>query len=91
MEPLFDAVHRALDETEAEYAQLPFFVRPLVRRGFEKRPSLGSPSTIAVPRRALAVAWAPHRRSSRSSKRDRSHASKQWRPCAASWRHIKLR
>jgi len=31
------AVQRALDETEAEYGQLPFFVRPMVRRGFTKR------------------------------------------------------
>jgi hypothetical protein len=31
------AVRRALDETEAEYAQLPLVVRLLVRRGFVKR------------------------------------------------------
>ncbi|MEZ4399202.1 MAG: hypothetical protein R3B06_04240 [Kofleriaceae bacterium] len=31
------AVRRALEETEHEYAQMPFFVRPLVKRGFEKR------------------------------------------------------
>jgi hypothetical protein len=31
------AVRRALDETEAEYAQLPLVVRVLVRRGFVKR------------------------------------------------------
>lgn len=30
-------VQRALDETEAEYAQLPLFVKLLVRRGFVKR------------------------------------------------------
>ena len=34
---LFAAVEAALAETEAEYAQMPFFVRPLVRRGFGKR------------------------------------------------------
>jgi hypothetical protein len=34
---LFAAVEAALAETEAEYAQMPFFVRPLVRRGFVKR------------------------------------------------------
>jgi hypothetical protein len=34
---LFAAVEAALAETEAEYAQMPFFVRPLVRRGFAKR------------------------------------------------------
>lgn len=33
----FADVETALDETEREYAQLPFFVRPLVRRGFGKR------------------------------------------------------
>jgi hypothetical protein len=32
-----DAVRRAIDETAAEYAQLPFFVRPIVRRGFARR------------------------------------------------------
>jgi hypothetical protein len=31
------AVRRALDETEAEYAQLPLVVRLIVRRGFVKR------------------------------------------------------
>ncbi len=31
------AVRRVLDETELEYRQMPFFVRPMVRRGFEKR------------------------------------------------------
>jgi hypothetical protein len=31
------AVVRALDETEAEWGQLPFFVRPMVRRGFVSR------------------------------------------------------
>lgn len=31
------AVRRALDETEAEYAQLPLVVRVFVRRGFVKR------------------------------------------------------
>jgi hypothetical protein len=34
---LFAAVEAALAETFAEYAQMPFFVRPLVRRGFVKR------------------------------------------------------
>jgi len=32
-----NAVRRILEETHAEYAQMPFFVRPLVRRGFVKR------------------------------------------------------
>lgn len=31
------AVERALDETAQEYRQMPFFVRPMVRRGFAKR------------------------------------------------------
>ncbi len=31
------ALRRALDETEAEYAQLPLVVRLMVRRGFVKR------------------------------------------------------
>jgi hypothetical protein len=34
---LIAAVETALAETEAEYAEIPFFVRPMVRRGFEKR------------------------------------------------------
>ncbi|HEY5947804.1 MAG TPA: hypothetical protein VIV40_20025 [Kofleriaceae bacterium] len=34
---LIAAVESALAETEAEYAQLPFFVRPMVKRGFAKR------------------------------------------------------
>jgi hypothetical protein len=39
LEPLIAAVERALTETESEYAQMPFFVRPMVRRGFVKRTS----------------------------------------------------
>lgn len=35
--PLFDAVQRALDETEREYAQMPLVVRLMVRRGFARR------------------------------------------------------
>lgn len=34
---LIAAVETALAETEREYAQLPFFVRPLVKRGFATR------------------------------------------------------
>lgn len=34
---LIAAVETALDETEREYAQMPFFVRPMVKRGFAKR------------------------------------------------------
>lgn len=37
MDTLFAAVETALAETEAEYAQMPFFVRPMVKRGFAKR------------------------------------------------------
>src|SRR5690242_5109759 len=37
IERLTAAVATALDETEREYAQLPFFVRPIVRRGFARR------------------------------------------------------
>ena len=37
LEPLIVAVERALAETEGEYAEMPFFVRPMVRRGFVKR------------------------------------------------------
>lgn len=37
LSPLFAAVESALAETEAEYAQMPFFVRPMVKRGFTKR------------------------------------------------------
>lgn len=35
--PQLAAVHAALDAMDAEYAQMPFFVRPLVRRGFSQR------------------------------------------------------
>jgi hypothetical protein len=34
---LVRAVQTVLEQTHAEYALMPFFVRPLVRRGFEKR------------------------------------------------------
>lgn len=34
---LISAVETALVETDREYAQMPFFVRPMVRRGFVKR------------------------------------------------------
>lgn len=34
---LIAAVQRVLDETEREYGQMPFFVRPMVKRGFTKR------------------------------------------------------
>jgi len=34
---LIAAVDTALAETEREYAQMPFFVRPMVKRGFAKR------------------------------------------------------
>jgi hypothetical protein len=34
---LIEAVVTELDATEREYAQLPFFVRPIVKRGFAKR------------------------------------------------------
>ena len=37
VEQLAQAVRHLLEETHAEYAQMPFFVRPLVRRGFVKR------------------------------------------------------
>ena len=37
LDVLARAVRMALEETHAEYAQMPFFVRPMVRRGFVKR------------------------------------------------------
>lgn len=37
MDAEIGAVEAALVETEAEYAMMPFFIRPLVRRGFAKR------------------------------------------------------
>ena len=37
IEQLAMDVRRSLEETHAEYAQMPFFIRPLVRRGFIKR------------------------------------------------------
>ncbi len=30
-------VRKILAETEAEYAQMPFFIRPMIKRGFAKR------------------------------------------------------
>ncbi|HET9626458.1 MAG TPA: hypothetical protein VFP84_34085 [Kofleriaceae bacterium] len=36
-EALVRAVRTALEQTHAEYALMPFFVRPMVRRGFAKR------------------------------------------------------
>jgi hypothetical protein len=38
---LIDAVEAELEATAHEYAQMPFFVRPLVKRGFEKRTGRG--------------------------------------------------
>lgn len=35
--PLITAVEAALADTEREYGQMPFFVRPMVKRGFVKR------------------------------------------------------
>lgn len=32
-----DAVRKALDDTEADWGELPFFVRPMVKRGFASR------------------------------------------------------
>lgn len=37
MVELITPVQRALDETEAEYAQMPLVIRLMVRRGFVKR------------------------------------------------------
>ena len=37
LDVLVRAVRIAVEETHAEYAQMPFFVRPMVRRGFVKR------------------------------------------------------
>jgi hypothetical protein len=34
------AVRKILAETEAEYAQMPFFIRPMIKRGFAKRTGL---------------------------------------------------
>jgi len=34
------AVRKVLAETEAEYAQMPFFIRPMIKRGFAKRTGL---------------------------------------------------
>ncbi len=34
---LIAAVETALDDTASEYAQMPFFVRPIVKRGFVRR------------------------------------------------------
>jgi hypothetical protein len=37
LSPLIAAVRAALEAMEAEYARMPFFVRPMVRRGFAQR------------------------------------------------------
>jgi hypothetical protein len=71
---LVAAVRAAVDETYAEYAQMPFFVRPLVRRGFEKRTGMdaaawrrlldGGPTpalTAALQRLAAHYDGAPER------------------------------
>jgi hypothetical protein len=34
---LIAALRAVIDDTEAEYAQMPFFVRPMVKRGFVQR------------------------------------------------------
>lgn len=52
---LVASVQRALDETEAEYARMPIFVRVLVRRGFEKRTGLGFAGWRALLDRARAA------------------------------------
>jgi hypothetical protein len=44
-------VRKILDDTEAEYAQMPFFIRPMVKRGFAKRTG----HDFAVWRRLLAA------------------------------------
>lgn len=52
-------VRKIVDETEAEYAQMPFFIRPMVKRGFAKR--TGHDFTewrklLAAPDRSLRTA-----------------------------------
>ena len=37
---LTSEVRKILAETEAEYAQMPFFIRPMIKRGFAKRTGL---------------------------------------------------
>ena len=37
LQPLIAAVVAALDASDAEFAAMPFFVRPMVRAGFERR------------------------------------------------------
>jgi len=37
LDVLATVVRTVLEETHVEYAQMPFFVRPMVRRGFVKR------------------------------------------------------
>lgn len=49
---LIATLQRVLDDTEGEYAQMPFFVRPMVRRGFVKR----SGRDFAAWRSALTAA-----------------------------------
>lgn len=59
MTELYAAVQRALDETQAEYAQMPFFVRPMVRRGFAKRTGRDFEAWRALLDRARAGAIDP--------------------------------
>lgn len=45
---LITAVETALEETASEYAQMPFFVRPMVKRGFVKRTGRDFPAWRAL-------------------------------------------
>lgn len=57
LETLVRAVRTAIEETHAEYAQMPFFVRPLVKRGFVKRTGHdveGWRRLLAQPTKAIA-------------------------------------
>lgn len=56
---LIAEVRKILDETEGEYAQMPFFIRPMVKRGFAKRTGhdFGAWRTLlATPDRSLRAA-----------------------------------
>ena len=58
-ETLTAEVRKILEETEAEYAQMPFFIRPMVKRGFAKRTGhdfAAWRSLLAKPDRALRPA-----------------------------------
>lgn len=59
MQELVAAVRGAVVDTFAEYARLPFFVRPLVRRGFAQRTGYDREGWLALLAGALDARAVP--------------------------------